>query len=253
MSETRTLRVVIVDDEPPARALLREYLAELGGVEVVAECCDGFAAVAAVSEHDPDLLLLDIQMPQLSGFEVIEALDRNVATVFITAYDAHAVRAFEVHAVDYLLKPFSAERLRLGVTRARARIGSGAATAPAGLAAAARPAGVPLTRIVVRDGSRVVVVPAAELDWVEAADDYVILHTAGRTHRRQQTLADLETQLDPGRFVRAHRSVILNLASVAAFETYAKDSRVAVLRDGTKVPVSRIGYARARQMLDGGT
>ena len=108
MSETRTLRVVIVDDEPPARALLREYLAELGGVEVVAECCDGFAAVAAVSEHDPDLLLLDIQMPQLSGFEVIEALDRNVATVFITAYDAHAVRAFEVHAVDYLLKPFSA-------------------------------------------------------------------------------------------------------------------------------------------------
>jgi len=249
MSAARRLRAVIVDDEPPARALLREYLAGIGDVDVVAECGDGFAAVAAVTEHDPDLLLLDIQMPQLSGFEVLEALDRNVATVFITAYDEHAVRAFDVHAVDYLLKPFSAERLRLAVSRARARIGSGAPPAPAGLAAAARPAGAPLARLVVREGSRVVVVPVADLDWVEAADDYVILHAHGASHRKQQTLSELEAQLDPGRFVRAHRSIIVNLASVAAFETYAKDSRVAVLRDGTRVPVSRSGYARARQAI----
>jgi two-component system, LytTR family, response regulator len=253
LSDPRKLRAVIVDDEPPARALLREYLAALGDVEVVAECSDGFAAVAAVTEHDPDLLLLDIQMPQLSGFEVLEALDRSVATVFITAFDTHAVRAFEVHAVDYLLKPFGVERLRLAVARARARAGSGAAPAPAGLAAAARPAGVPMSRIVVRDGGRVVVVPTAELDWIEAADDYVILHTGGKTYRKQQTLTELEAQLDPERFVRAHRSIVLNIARVSAIETYAKDSRIAVLRDGTKVPVSRSGYARARQVLDGRT
>jgi two-component system LytT family response regulator len=249
MSEPDRLRAVIVDDEPPALALLREYLAELEGVEVVAECGNGFAAVAAVSEHDPDLLLLDIQMPQLSGFEVLEALDREVATVFITAYDEHAVRAFEVHAVDYLLKPFGVERLGLAVSRSRTRIGRGPAVAPAVLTAAARPPGTPLARIVVREGAKVVVVPAADIDWVEAADDYVVLHVAGKAHRKQQTLAGLETQLDPRSFVRAHRSILLNVARVSAFEQYAKDSRVAVLADGTRLPVSRGGYARLRHLL----
>jgi len=245
------LRAVIVDDEPPARALLREYLAALGDVEVVAECGDGFAAVAAVTRHDPDILLLDIQMPQLSGFEVLEALDRPVATVFVTAYDEHAVRAFEVHAVDYLLKPFSAERLRLAVARARERGAAGVPPPPAALAAAARPPGAPLARLVVREGARVAVVPVAEIDWIEAADDYVVLHARSAAHRKQQTLSELEAQLDPARFVRAHRSIIVNLASVAAFETYAKDSRVAVLRDGTRVPVSRTGYARVRAAIAG--
>jgi two-component system LytT family response regulator len=246
------LRAVIVDDEAPARALLREYLGEIGGVEVVAECADGFAAVAAVAEHAPDLLLLDIQMPQLSGFEVLEALDRPVATVFVTAYDAHAVRAFAVHAVDYLLKPFGAERLRVAIERARERLLTGRPAPAAALAAAARPAGAPLARIVVRDGQRVVLVPVPELDWVEAADDYVLLHTGGRAYRRQQTLGELEAQLDPRVFVRAHRSIILNLARVAAFDSYAKDSRVAVLRDGTRVPVSRAGYARLKQAIGPG-
>jgi two-component system, LytTR family, response regulator len=249
VSGTPPLRVVIVDDEPPALALLREYLAALPGVEVVAECANGFAAVAAVTEHDPDLLLLDVQMPQLSGFEVIEALDRPVATVFITAYDEYAVRAFEVHAVDYLLKPFSAERLALAVARARERALSGAAPSSAVLAAAARPPGAPLPRLVVREGSRVVVIPAADLDWVEAADDYVILHAAGTARRKQQTLAQLEAQLDPECFVRAHRSIVLNVARVATVELYAKDSRVAMLRDGTRLPVSRSGYARLRRLL----
>ncbi len=249
MTGARPLRTVIVDDEPPALALLREYLGELADVEIVAECGNGFAAVAAVTEHDPDLLLLDIQMPQLSGFEVLEALDRPVVTVFVTAYDEHAVRAFEVHAVDYLLKPFSSERLALAVARARTRIGGGPSTTPAELSAAARPPGSPLARLVLREGPRVVVVPTADLDWVEAADDYVVLHVAARTHRKQQTLADLERQLDPRHFVRAHRSIILNVARVQAFELYAKDSRVAVLADGTKVPISRSGYARLRQLL----
>jgi two-component system LytT family response regulator len=250
VTAARPLRAVIVDDEPPALALLREYLAEIGGVEVVAECGNGFEAVAAVTRHDPDILLLDIQMPQLSGFEVLEALDREIATVFITAYDEHAVRAFEVHAVDYLLKPFSAQRLRLAIARARERSGRAApAPSSAALAAAARPPGAMLERIVVRDGAAVAVVPVASLDWVEAADDYVVLHAAGRTYRKQQTLGELESQLDPGRFVRAHRSIILSVARVSSFELYAKDSRVAVLADGTKLPVSRSGYARLRQRL----
>jgi two-component system, LytTR family, response regulator len=246
------LRAVIADDEPPARALLREYLAEIGGVEVVAECANGFAAVAAVTEHDPDLLLLDIQMPQLSGFEVLEALDREVATVFVTAYEEHAVRAFEVQAIDYLLKPYSAERLARAIARARERLARAPAVAPAELAAAARPAGVPLARVVLREGPRVVVVPTAEIDWIEAADDYVVLHAGGCAHRKQQTLAALEKQLDPRSFVRAHRSIVLNVARVASFDLYARDSRVAVLADGTRLPVSRGGFARVRAALGGG-
>ena len=252
MSAPARLRVVIADDEPPALALLREYLAALPGVEVVAACGNGFDAVRAVDGLRPDLLLLDVQMPQLSGFEVLEALAAPVATVFVTAYDEHAVRAFEVHAVDYLLKPFSAARLATAVERARARLDEPPRVAPAVLAAASRPASAPLTRLVVRDGGRALVIPVAELDWVEADDDYVVLHAGGRAYRRQQTLAALAAELEPDRFVRTHRSIVLNVARVAAFETYAKDSRVAVLRDGTRVPVSRAGYARALAALSGG-
>jgi len=251
MSQTTSpgkLRVAIVDDEEPARALLREYLAAHPEVEVVAECANGFEAVRAATELDPDLLLLDIQMPGLSGFEVLELLERKVAVVFVTAYDEHAVRAFEVHALDYLLKPFSRERLAEALTQARKRLGRPQPELLA-VAAAARAGAAPLARVLVREGPQVHVIPVEVLDVVEARDDYVSLRVRGREYRKQQTLGELAAQLDPAKFVRVHRSFIVNLDRVARLERYAKDSRLAVLKDGTKLPVSRAGYARLRDKL----
>jgi len=251
MAETSSpdrLRVAIVDDEEPARSLLREYLAAYPEIEVVAECANGFEAVKAATELEPDLLLLDVQMPGLSGFDVLELLEHPVAVVFVTAYDEHALRAFEVHAVDYLLKPFSAERLGQALARARERLGH-PQPGLAGIAAAARPAGVPLTRLLVREGPQVHVIPVDALDVAEARDDCVCLRSRGREYRKQQTHAVLDAQLDPEKFVRVHRSFIVNVERVARIDRYAKDSRLAVLRDGSKLPVSRAGYARLRDKL----
>ncbi len=248
MSSPDRLRVAIVDDEEPARTLLREYLVAHSEIEVVAECANGFEAVKAATELEPDLLLLDVQMPGLSGFDVLELLERPVAVVFVTAYDEHALRAFEVHAVDYLLKPFSAERLGQALARARQRLGH-PQPGLAGIAATARPAGVPLTRLLVREGPQVHVIPVDALDVAEARDDYVCLRSRGREYRKQQPLAELEAQLDPEKFVRVHRSFIVNVERVARLERYAKDSRLAVLQDGSKLPVSRAGYVRLRDKL----
>jgi two-component system LytT family response regulator len=242
------LRVAIVDDEAPARTLLREYLAAHDDVEVVAECANGFEAVKAAAELEPDLLLLDVQMPKLDGFEVLELIERPIAVIFVTAFDEHALRAFEVHALDYLLKPFGAERLARALDHARGRLG--AATVPAAtLHEAARPGRGPAERVLVRDGAEVHVIAVADLDWARAVDDYVELHSGTRTLRKQQPLADLAARLDPQRFVRVHRSFLVNVERLARVELYAKDSRIAILRDGTKLPLSRAGYARLREML----
>ena len=255
------LRVMIVDDEPPARALLREFLAREPGITIIGECANGFEAVKAIHEQHPDLVFLDIQMPRLDGFEVLELLDPVPSVIFCTAYDEHALRAFEVHAVDYLLKPFGRERLTEALARARARRaepivgpaeGAGAApgpVVPAALAASARPAGEPLQRIAVRDGAKVVVIPVGSVDLLEAQDDYVAIHEGGRTHLKHQTLATLARALDPAKFVRVHRSFVVNVERIARIELLAKDSRVAVLEDGTQVPVSRSGQERLKQIL----
>ncbi|HKO55704.1 MAG TPA: response regulator [Thermoanaerobaculia bacterium] len=241
------IRTVIVDDEPPARALLREYLGADDDVELVAECANGFEAVKAVAEHDPDLLLLDIQMPKLDGFEVLELLDRSPIVVFVTAHDEYALRAFEVHALDYLLKPFSEERLRVVMERVKRQLGH-ERTPVAGLAASLR--AKPLQRIALKkeDGS-IQVIPVARIDYIEADDDAVLIATAGAKLRKQQNLGDLARELEPDRFVRIHRSYVLNIERVEKVELYAKDSRVAILRDGTRLPVSRSGYARLRELL----
>lgn len=244
------LRVVLVDDEKPARTLLREYLAAHDDVQVVAECANGFEAVKAVAEQQPDVLLLDVQMPKLTGFEVLELLDPCPAVIFTTAYDEYALRAFEVHAVDYLLKPFAPERLAEALVQARERLGRPAEPLPAAeLADAARPDAGPLNRVLVRDGSRIHVLPVDELDFVEARDDQVCFHARGGEHQKTEKLGRLEKQLDPTRFVRIHRSYILNLDRLAKVELYAKDSRMAILEDGRKLPVSRSGYARLKELL----
>jgi two-component system, LytTR family, response regulator len=242
------LRAIIVDDEELARQLLREYLSEAGGIEVVAECGNGFDAVRAIGELKPDLVFLDVQMPKLDGFEVLELVDPPPAVIFVTAYDQYAMRAFDTHAVDYLLKPFRLDRFKTALERARARLGE-PLPAPAELAAATRPPGRPLDRVVVKDGARVHIIPIAKLDYVEAQDDYIALHSDKKSYLKQQPISSIEAQLDPRRFVRIHRSCIVNLERLARIEPYSKDSRVAVLQDGTQLPVSRSGHARLKELL----
>jgi two-component system LytT family response regulator len=239
---------VIVDDEELARALAREMLKPHPEVRVLAECGNGFEAVKAVSELKPDLLFLDIQMPKLDGFEVLELVGRDIAVIFTTAYDNYAMRAFDAHAVDYLLKPFSAARFETALERAKQRLGQQGPD-PSELAAAARPPEQFLERIVVKDGPAVHVIPVDKLDYVEAQDDYVALKSDKKTYLKQQTISSLETMLDPAQFIRIHRSHIVNLDRVAKIEAYTKDSKIAVLRDGTQLPVSRAGYARLKVLL----
>lgn len=243
------LRVLIVDDEDPARALLAEYLRAARDVEIVGECRNGFEAVKAVSESKPDLVFLDIQMPKLDGFEVLELIGRDVAVVFVTAFDEHAIRAFEVNAVDYLLKPVSADRFAAALERARSRVLAHHPAPVAEVLAEARPAGSHLERILVRQGPNVHVIPAGALDYAVARDDYVGLSSRGKEHLKQQTLTELQATLDPRRFVRIHRSYLLNVDRLTRIEADTGDSKVAVLADGTRLPVSRAGYGRLKGFL----
>jgi two-component system LytT family response regulator len=249
-------RAIIVDDEELARQILREYLTAAGDIEIAAECANGFEAVKAIGEHKPDLVFLDIQMPKLDGFEVLELIDTPAAVIFVTAFDQYAMRAFDAHAVDYLLKPFNQARLKTALDRAKERLASQAsAPAPMGvtraseLAAAARPPGQALERVVVKDGTKVHIIPVTKLDYVEAQDDYIALRSGGRNYLKQQTISSIETQLDARKFVRIHRSYIVSLERIARIEPYTKDSRVAVLADGTQLPVSRSGHAKLKTLL----
>ena len=242
------MTVMIVDDEDLARSLLREMLADHPEIEIVAECANGFEAVKAAAQRKPDLLFLDVQMPKLDGFEVLELIGGDLAVIFVTAYDTYAMRAFEVHAVDYLLKPFGKDRLLAALERAQGRLGE-KHPSTAELAAAARPS-QHLERIVVRDGARVHIIPVAKLDYAEAQDDYVLLASAGKTYLKQQTISSLEACLDPRQFIRIHRSYLVNLERVAKMEPFTRDSRIAVLHDGKQLPVSRAGYQRLTALLD---
>lgn len=244
----KKLRVLIVDDEPLARGVLREMLAERGDIEIAGECANGFEAVKAVSEEKPELLLLDVQMPKLDGFEVLELVGAETAVIFVTAFDSYAMRAFEVHAVDYLLKPFTQERLDTALERARLRLGQKGVSGEE-LGAAARGNRQYLERIVTRDGAKVHIIPVEKLDYVEAQEDYIALRSEGKTVLKQQTISSLEASLDPERFVRIHRSYVVNLERVARVEPYGKNSKVAVLTTGDKLAVSRAGNGRLEELL----
>ena len=243
-------KALIVDDEELARKLLREMLSSHPEIEIAAECGNGMEAVKSAAEHKPDLLFLDVQMPKLTGFDVLELIERdNVGVIFVTAYDQYAMKAFEVHAVDYLLKPFSRERFEAALERAKHQKPKKEVDA-AELAAAARPSGEFAERIVVKDGTKVTLIPVLKLDYVEALDDYVSLVTEGKKHLKQQTISGLELALDPRLFVRIHRSYLVNLERVTRIEPYGKDSKVAILTNGVRLPVSRAGYARLKTLLD---
>jgi two-component system, LytTR family, response regulator len=249
VSANRKWKALIVDDEELARKLLREMLASHPEIEIVGECGNGLEAVKTVAEHKPELLFLDVQMPKLTGFDVLELVDpAGLAVIFVTAFDQYAMKAFDVHAVDYLLKPYSKERFEAALERAKNQKAEKAPDAAA-LAATARPAGQYLERIVVKDGTKVTLVPTAKLDYVEALDDYVSLATEGKKLLKQQTISSLEAALDPAVFVRIHRSFVVNFERVNRIEPYGKESKVAVLGNGVKLPVSRAGYERLRKLM----
>ncbi|MDZ7640017.1 MAG: response regulator [Bryobacterales bacterium] len=257
MSISETIRTLLVDDEDLARAVVKEHLAPHPEIEVIGECGNGFEAVKMVNELRPDLVFLDIQMPKLDGFEVLELLEHQPAVVFVTAYDEFALRAFEVHAVDYLLKPFRKERFDEALLRVSRRVREGRkGNAEPGLsyrelAGSARPAGSYLERIVIRDGAKLHVVPVEKVDYIAAADDYVSVHVGEKEFLKQQTLSSMEAMLDPRRFVRIHRGSVVNVARILRIEPYSKDSKIVLLSGGVQLPASRAGLAALEAVLGG--
>lgn len=243
------IKTIIVDDEELARGLVREYLSAHPNFEIVAECSNGFEAVKAATELNPDLMFLDIQMPKLTGFEVLELIENPPAVIFVTAFDQYALKAFEVHAVDYLLKPYSKQRFDEALSHAVEHLDKGSKEKTKEIIAAAQQQDQILERVLIKEGSKVLVVPVEKIDYIEAQDDYVSFRVEGKSHLKMQRLGDLEVALDNRRFVRIHRSYIMNIERLAKIELYAKDSRTAVLKDGTQLPVSRTGYDKLKELL----
>jgi two-component system LytT family response regulator len=241
-----TIRAVIADDEPLARERLRQLLGEDGEIQIVAEASDGKSAVKAIERTDPDLLFLDIRMPGLDGFGVLEALraPRLPVVVFVTAYDRFALKAFEIHALDYLLKPFHRARFEETVRRAKAEVRRGAAdhlSRVFGWIEDVRPAPRHVRRFLVKASGRIVFVMAEEIDWIEAAGNYVRLHVGSASHLVRETMAKVEARLDPDRFARVHRSAIVNVERIRELEPMFRGECAAILRNGSRVAVSR-GY-----------
>jgi two-component system LytT family response regulator len=242
------LRALIVDDEELARRLLGEFLSGHADITVVGECDNGLAAVRGITDLQPDLVFLDIQMPKLSGLEVLELTGRRHGVVFTTAYDQHAVQAFDLHAVDYLLKPFSKARFDEALARARLRLRQ---APPVALERLIAQPPVPLERVLIRDREReqVHVIAVDQIDYIEAQADYVAIHADGRDHLKSQTLSELETQLDARHFVRVHRSFIINLNRLRGIERAGVDGHAARMQDGKRIPISRTGYERLRSVM----
>lgn len=239
-------RVMLVDDEPLVRLGLRRLLASEPDLELVAEAGDGDEAVTSIMEHHPDILLLDMQMPGRSGLQVLAALgeERPRAVIFVTAHDQYAIDAFDHHAVDYLLKPFDESRFRVALTRVRERLGASPDDRVEQLLRSMSPRLGWVERIPARTGSRVTLVPVGEILWIEAADNYVRLHTAGGQFSVRETMNRLGEQLDPGRFARVHRSTIVNLGQVKELIAQASGDYTVLLQDGTRLTLSR-GFRKA--------
>jgi two-component system, LytTR family, response regulator len=240
MSEP-ALRAVIADDEPLARDCVRLALRRHPDIEVVAECGDGGSAVAAIERHAPDLVFLDIQMPVLDGFEVVEQLgvDRMPPTVFVTAYDQHALRAFRMHAVDYLLKPFDDELFADMLAHARRRVGRAREDAVAGRLQALLASRAYATRVLVRRDDRMSFLPVSEIDWIESSGNYVTVHSSGRAEQVRITLTSLLDRLDPAQFARIHRGTAVNLSRIREIHPWYGGDYTAVLVDGKELRVSR--------------
>jgi len=245
------IRTVIIDDEAPAREIIKHYINELDYIEVIAECADGFTGLKTISTMKPDLVFLDIQMPRLTGIEMLEVLTEKPEIIFITAYDQFAIRAFELNAVDYLLKPFPKRRILDAVRKATDKIRSGTGNKePASQLLTKKPEPVsPVNRIVVRKGNAINLIPVEQIKYVEAQDDYVMIYHSSGKALKQQTMKFYEDNLPKTDFVRIHRSYIVKVAELKRIEPYGKDNHVAILQSGDKLPVSRAGYKHLKEEL----
>lgn len=242
------MKALIIDDEPLARLIVKEYLAAYPQIETAAECGDGFEGLKAIQQHRPDLIFLDIQMPKITGFEMLELAEDPPAVIFTTAFDEYAIKAFEAHAVDYLLKPFSKERFDKAIQKFLAEKQVLSVDNAALLNDAAQSA-VQKNRVVVKTGSRIRIIPVQEIHYLEAADDYVKIHTQEGCFLKNKTMAHFEQLLDAGQFVRSHRSYIINVQQITRLDVYEKDSHTALLKCGAKVPVSKSGYVKLKAVL----
>jgi two-component system LytT family response regulator len=277
------IKAIIIDDEPLARMIVREYLGYYPEITIVQECSDGFEGIKAIQQHHPDLVFLDIQMPKINGFEMLELVEEPPAVIFTTAFDEYAIQAFENHAVDYLLKPFNKERFdkalrkwmdnrptadRAAATRAntgagnstnsgndanRSRAADSEARPPVGsteaLLETAAQSPAQQHRIVVKTGGKIKIIPLEDIHFLEAADDYVKIHTHQGAFLKNRTMSYFEHALDPTQFVRTHRSYILNIQQVTRIDPYEKDSHLCILQSGAQVPVSKAGYVKLKAVL----
>ncbi|MDO9340597.1 MAG: LytTR family transcriptional regulator DNA-binding domain-containing protein [Bacteroidales bacterium] len=248
----KKLRTIIIEDEAPARELLKHYLKDYNEIEVIAECPDGFAGLKSISEMKPDLVFLDIQMPKLTGFEMLEVLEERPEIIFTTAYDQFAIKAFELNAVDYLLKPYHKERLKEAINKVVEKTGSGKSDQKsAGQMLSKRPElSSPVSRIVVRKANSINIIPVDQVRYVEAQDDYVMIYHSTGKALKQQTMKFYEDNLPKADFVRIHRSYIVKVEEIKRIEPYGKDNYIAILHSGDKLPVSRAGYKHLKEELN---
>lgn len=265
MSSSHPITAVLIDDEPLARLIVNEYLQSYPNITVIQECNDGFEGLKAIQQFHPDLIFLDIQMPKINGFEMLELVENPPAVIFTTAFDEYAIRAFETHAVDYLLKPFSKERFDKALRKWMDQFEPAVAATPGTPANPATPAPPAVRqqslldtaaespaqqqRVVVKTAGKIKIIPIEDIHYLEAADDYVKIHTHNGAFLKNRTMGYFEKVLDPSRFVRTHRSYIINIQQVTRIDPYEKDSHLCVLSSGAQVPVSKAGYVKLRSVL----
>jgi two-component system LytT family response regulator len=244
------IKAMIIDDEPLARSIVKEYLQGFERIQVAQECSDGFEGIKAIQQHRPDLIFLDIQMPKINGFEMLELIEQPPAVIFTTAFDEYALKAFETHAVDYLLKPFSKERFQKAVekfidqsaTQQQKKNTENLLQSPSELAGQTE-------RVVVKIAGKIRIIPIPSIQYFEAADDYVKIHTNEGSFLKNKTMAFFESTLSADQFVRIHRSYIINVQEITRIEPYEKENHLAILRSGAKIPVSQNGYTKLKVVL----
>lgn len=243
------MKAIIIDDEFLARNMVKEYLQYYPEIEVVQECSNGFEGIKAIQQHQPDLLFLDIQMPKINGFEMLELVEQPPAVIFTTAFEEYAIKAFEAHAIDYLLKPFSKERFDKAMQKWQ-QLGRQEMALQAGqLLEGLGNQPFRSKRIVLKDNGKIKIIPTANIRYLESADDYVKIHTAEGAFLKNRTMQYFEQQLDPQQFVRIHRSYLVNVQLISRIDPYEKDGHLAILSVGVRLPVSKSGYQKLKQLL----
>lgn len=240
------MKAIIIDDEPLARSMVKEYLQQYPQIQLMQECSDGFEGIKAVQQHQPDLIFLDIQMPKINGFEMLELLDNIPSVIFTTAFEEYAIRAFDAHATDYLLKPFSKERFNKAMQKFLQQQRTEKTN---DLLETAAHSALQSSRVVLKDGSKIKIIPVSQIQYIEAADDYVKIFTAEGSFLKKKTMQHFEQSLPAEQYIRIHRSYIVNAQLITRIDAYEKDSHITVLSTGAKLPVSRQGYAKLKEAL----